>query len=198
MQSGVAREGYFSNVGRTRRQGAELSARWKRNDWQWRMDYLFLDASYQSSGVLSGPLSTAATPNHFVPGTPIAGLPRHVLKFGVDWRVAPSVDLGADWLVSGSQVVAGNENGDRPTLGKVAAYSVLNLKASWQVGPRWQVYGRIGNLVGTRYASYGAGNLDLFPSGVAVLPGQALVPTRFLAPGSPRSLFVGVRYEWDQ
>ena len=198
VQSGVAREGYFSNVGRTRRQGAELSARWKRNDWQWRMDYLFLDASYQSSGVLSGPLSTAATPNHFVPGTPIAGLPRHVLKFGVDWRVAPSVDLGADWLVSGSQVVAGNENGDRPTLGKVAAYSVLNLKASWQVGPRWQVYGRIGNLVGTRYASYGAGNLDLFPSGVAVLPGQALVATRFLAPGSPRSLFVGVRYEWDQ
>ncbi|HQS31060.1 TonB-dependent receptor [Polaromonas sp.] len=197
VRSGISQGGYFTNVGQTRRQGLELSARWTQGALQWRADYMYLDATYQSEGELPGPLSTAARPNRFRAGTPVAGLPRHVLRWGVDWRASPSVRVGADWLLSGSQVVAGNEDGGRPELGKLASYSVLNARASWQVDPRWQAYVRVSNVLDRRYSSFAAGNLDLFPGGRAVQPGEAVNPARFVAPGAPRSLVVGVRYEWD-
>ena len=197
VRSGISQGGYFTNVGQTRRQGVELSARWSHGAWQWRADYMYLDASYQSEGELPGPLSTSARPNRFRAGTPVAGLPRHVLRWGVDWRASSSVKVGADWLVSGSQVVAGNEDGGHPELGKLAGYSVLNARASWQVDPRWQAYVRVNNVLDRRYSNFAAGNLDLFPRGQAVQPGEAVEPARFVAPGAPRSLVVGVRYEWD-
>lgn len=197
VRSGIGQGGYFTNVGQTLRQGLELSAQWRQNAWQWRADYTYLDAQYLSEGELPGPLSTSGRPNRFSRGTPVAGLPRHVLRFGVDWRAGAGVKTGVDWLVSGPQVVAGNEGGSRPELGKLAGYSVLNAKASWQVDSRWQAYLRINNVFDRRYGNFAAGNSDLFPRGRAVQPGENLEPARFVAPGTPRAIVVGVRYEWD-
>lgn len=197
VRSGVSQQGYFSNVGKTRRQGLELAARWRQARWQWHVDYSWLDASYRSEGVLPGPLSTPERPNSFGPGTPIAGLPRQLFKFGVDWQPVPAVTLGADWLAAGSQVVAGNENGSRPELGTLAGYGVLDARATWQVDSRWQAWLRIGNLLDKRYASVAAGNRDLFPAGLALQPGDAVAASRFLAPGIGRTVTVGARYEWD-
>jgi len=197
VRSGASQEGYFSNVGKTRRQGLELSARWRQPRWQWHADYSWLDATYRSEGTLPGPLSTPGRPNSFGPGTPIAGLPRQLFKFGVDWQAVPAVTLGADWLASGSQVVSGNESGSRPELGKLAGYGVLDARATWQVHSRWQAWLRIGNVLDKRYASFASGNRDLFPGGRPVQPGDDAAASRFLAPGIGRTLTLGVRYEWD-
>jgi outer membrane receptor protein involved in Fe transport len=197
VRSGVSQAGYFTNVGKTLRQGLELAARWRQAAWQWRADYSWLQASYRSEGSLPGPLSSAERPNGFGPGTPIAGLPRQVLKLGVDWQALPNVTLGTDLLAAGSQVVAGNESGNRPELGKLAGYSVLNARAIWQVGSRWQAYLRIGNLLDRRHATFATGNRDLFPAGQALQAGSEAVAARFLAPGAGRALTLGARYEWD-
>jgi outer membrane receptor protein involved in Fe transport len=198
VRSGVSQAGYFVNVDRTRRQGAELALQGRQSGFDWSVGYTWLQATYQSEGVLPGPLSTAAQPNRFAPGTPIAGLPRHVLKLAADWRLLPRLTLGVDWQAVGSRGVAGNESGSRPELGRIAAYSVVHARARWQFDDRWQLYLRVNNLLDRRYASGGAGNLDFFPGGQPVQPPGEAQAARFLAPGAPRTVALGVRYEWDR
>jgi outer membrane receptor protein involved in Fe transport len=198
VRSGVSQAGYFVNVDRTRRQGAELALQGRQPGFDWSVGYTYLDATYQSSGVLPGPLSTAQRPNTFAPGTPIAGQPQHVLKLAGDWRVLPRLTLGADWQLVGSRVVAGNESGSRPELGSIAGFSVLHARARWQFDDRWQFYLRVNNLLDKRYATAGIGNLDYFPGGQPLLPPGDAQAARFLAPGAPRTVAVGVRYEWDR
>ncbi|MFC5499086.1 TonB-dependent receptor [Caenimonas terrae] len=198
LRSGVSQAGYFTNVGQTLRQGFELSARWRKAPWQWHADYSHLDATYRSQGTLPGPLSTPQRPDSFRPGTPIAGLPRQVLKLGIDWQATPALTLGADWLAAGSQVVAGNESGNRPELGRLAGYAVLDARVVWQLQSRWQAWARAGNVLDKRYATFATGNRDFFPGGRALGPGQEAAASRFLAPGTGRSLTLGLRYEWDE
>ena len=198
LRSSVSQAGFFANIDRTRRQGIELAAQGRRGTVDWSAGYTFLDATYQSSGVLPGPLSTADQPNTFAPGTRIAGLPRHVLKVSADWRVLPQLRLGVDWQAVSSRVLSGNESGSRPELGDVAGYGVLNARAHWQFDERWELHVRVDNLLDQRYANAGAGNLDFFPAGRPVLPPGEPAPARFLAPGAPRMVAVGVRYAWDR
>jgi outer membrane receptor protein involved in Fe transport len=197
VRSGVSQQGYFSNIGKTLRQGLEVAARWRQPPWQWHADFSWLDATYRSEGTLPGPLSTPGQPDTIRPGTPIAGLPRQVLKAGFDWQATPALTLGSDLLLAGSQGVAGNEAGNRPELGKLAGYAVADARASWQLDSRWQAWLRIGNLLDRRYASFATGNRDLFPAGRALQPGQEAAAARFLAPGAGRSVTLGARYEWD-
>lgn len=196
VRSGVSQAGYFTNIDRTRRQGVELAASREQGAWDWSASYAFVDATYQSSGVLPGALSTEATPNAFQPGTRIAGVPRNILKLAVGWRVLPQVRLGLDLVAAGEQVVAGNESGTQPELGKLAGYGVLNARASWQFASGWEAWLRVDNLTDKRFATTAAGNYDFFPGGNVLPAGQQPQPARFIGPAAPRSAFVGVRYAW--
>jgi outer membrane receptor protein involved in Fe transport len=197
LRSGISQAGFFANVDSTRRQGVELSAQGRTGALEWQASYTYLDATYRSPLVLSGPLSTADQPNAVCPGDRIAGLPRQVLKLSGDWKVLPRVTLGADWLLAGAQTVAGNEGGSRPELGRLAGYGVLHARLRWQFTDRWQAYLRVHNVFDRRYATFAAGSVDLFPGGAALPAGAEPAPARFIAPGAPRLAVAGVRYEWD-
>lgn len=198
VRSGVSQRGSFTNVDRTLRQGVELAVQQHRGAWDWQAGYTFLDATYRSALVLPGPLSTDAQPNQVRSGSPVAGMPRHVLKAGADWRIAPRWTVGADWQGASSQAVAGNEGGGRPELGRLPGFAVLHARVRWQVGERWEAYLRVHNLFDRRYATFAAGNVDLFPGGRALQPGDAVQAARFVGPAAPRLLTAGVRYEWDR
>ncbi|MGI9135408.1 MAG: TonB-dependent receptor domain-containing protein, partial [Rhodoferax sp.] len=198
VRSGASQAGYFTNVGDTLRQGLELAARWRSPGWQGYVNYTYLRATYESDGVLNGPLSTLELPNSIHSGSPLAGMPQHMLKVGADWHLSPVIDLGADLQTYSSQVVAGNESGNRPELGRVEGYAVLNARATWQVDARWQAFLRVNNVLDRNYSSFAAGNTDYFPAGRALEPGSEALVGRFLAPGAPRALWLGARYEWNQ
>lgn len=198
VRSGVSQAGFFTNVDRTRRQGVELQAQQHRGAWDWQAGYTLLDATYQSDLVLPGPLSTDAQPNRVRPGSRIAGLPRHVLKVGADWRLAPGWMVGADWQAAASQVVAGNEGGSRPELGRLPGFAVLHARVRWQFSERWQAYLRVHNVFDRHYATFAAGNVDLFPAGRALQAGDDPLASPFVAPAAPRLLVAGLRYEWDR
>src|SRR3954466_8464979 len=87
--------------------------------------------------------------------------------------------------------------GGRPELGRLPGFAVLHARVRWQFSERWQAYLRVHNVFDRRYASYAAGNLDLFPGGRALQPGADPGVGRFVAPGAPRLLMAGLRYEWD-
>lgn len=197
LRSGVSQAGYFANVDRTRRQGLELAAGARHRTVDWQAGYTLLDATYQSTLDLPGPLANAAQPNTVQPGSRMAGLPRHTLKLAADWRAVPGWTVGADWQLVGPQVVAGNESGSRPELGRLPGYAVVHGRVRWQASERWQLYLRVHNLFDRRHATYAAGNLDLFPAGRVVQAGDALSAARFVAPAAPRMLVAGLRYEWE-
>ena len=195
-RSGVSQAGFFTNVDRTRRQGVELASTGREGAVDWMVSYSALSATYQSSGVLPGPLSTDAQPNTFSPGTRIAGLPRQLFKLALDWRALPSLRLGLDWLVAGDQAVGGNESGTRPELGRLAGHALANVRASWQFAAGWEAWLRVNNVFDRRYANSASGNLDLFPAGQPVQAGAEPAAARFIAPGAPRTVGIGVRYAW--
>jgi outer membrane receptor protein involved in Fe transport len=196
VRSGVSQAGFFTNIARTRRQGLELALQGRERTWDWTASYNFVDATYQSGGVLPGPLSTDAAPNTFQPGTRLAGVPRHVAKLALGWRVVPTVKLGLDLIAASGQVVSGNESGTRPELGHVAGYGVLNARANWQFAPGWEAWLRVNNVTDRHYATTGAGSLDFFPAGQVLPAGAEPQPARFIGPAAPRTAFVGVRYAW--
>lgn len=192
----ASQAGYFTNVGRTLRRGLELQLSRRRGAIEWEAGVTWLRATYASPLVLPGPLSTAAQPNTVMPGSPLAGLPRRTAKLAADWRFAPDWRFGVDAQAVGSQAVAGNEGGTRPELGRLPGHGVLNANLRWQATPRLQAVLRVANLLDRRYAGFAAGNLDLFPAGRPLQPGHEAAPVRFLAPGAPRLLAAGLRYEW--
>ncbi|HEX5634190.1 MAG TPA: TonB-dependent receptor, partial [Gemmatimonadales bacterium] len=156
-------------------------------------------ATYEAHGVLrQGERNVVVRP-----GTRIAGLPRHTLKLGADWRVADGWSVGGDLQAVSGRGIAGNEDGvvedegdERVDVG-LPGYAVVNVRASWR--PRgggdaagWEVFARVGNLFDRRYETFGALAETVFdPTGTSTVPARDAV---FVAPGAPRSVFVGVRW----
>jgi outer membrane receptor protein involved in Fe transport len=199
LGAGASRAGYFANFSRTLHQGVDLSADMRRGSLTLHAGYNYLDATYDASGQLF----TGARTVNIVPGTRIAGLPRHTLKLGLEWKVQPALTLGATLQAQSGLVTQGNEDGfagegERADLG-IGGFAVLNLHASWHPAPGWELFARVGNALNRRYETYGAVATDMFPNGRLLQPHvEAEEPAlaRFVAPGAPRSLAAGVRWRF--
>lgn len=194
-RSGVSQAGYFTNIDRTRRQGVELQLSGDAGPVAWRSSWVSVDATYRTATVLQGPLSTVDHPDVVKPGARLAGIPRHVVKAGADWRAGRGIVIGADAQAQSPQVVAGNESNSRPGLGKVPGFAVFNAQVRWNTGNGWQAFLRVSNLADRRYSTFAAGNRNVFAGGALGSVDTSPVE-RFLAPGSPRRFVLGVRYEW--
>lgn len=198
QRSPVNQLGFFTNFPQTRNEGVELGARHRFGRLSVRAGYSYTHATYQADGALQTPF---AAPVIVRPGTRMAGIPLHAFKLGGDWRATPTISVGGDMITTSSRPVAGNEDGALtaldPGFAHVGGFTVFNLRASWQVAPRWQLYGRIDNVFDRRYETYGQSGFNLFPGGTLLQPGGAVPVERFVAPGAPRLFLVGVRYEWD-
>lgn len=203
--AGPTQQGYFSNFARTRHQGLDLSASRQSGPFATRLGYSYLDAVYDANGQLF----TGARNVLVAPGTRIAGLPRHTLKLGVDWKAAPALTLGADLLAVSDLLTQGNEDGLRadPVAGqppqdadwRIRGHALLNLRASYRPDRNWELFMRVNNVADRRYETYGAVATDMFPNGRLLQPQDGAVeagPARFVAPGAPRSVVAGLRYHF--
>ncbi len=172
LSSGRTRLGYFDNFDRTRHQGVDAALTHSLGPWTLRAGY---------SCVLFTGVRTVGIRR----GMPIAGLPRHSFKVGVEWKLNQRLTLAADGQATSSLVTQGNEDGlredtqlgesaDRADL-RVPGYALVNLRASWQPEAGWEVYGRINNLFDRRYASFAA----LAPNPLSARPQEN---GRFVAP----------------
>lgn len=199
LSAPTTQQGYFANVGRTRYQGADLDLGGHQGAWWWHVGYSLLLATYESYGELMAGDRTIDTR----PGMRIAGLPRHNLKFALDWNATPKLTLGGDLMAVSSSVSNGNEDGrisdDDPDVRadwSTPGYLLVNLRASYSLSAAWQFYVRVDNVFGRRYATYGAVADDVLPDGrlirPQVAPGEEPA-TLFVAPGTPRLVTAGVR-----
>jgi outer membrane receptor protein involved in Fe transport len=194
--------GYFSNIGETLRRGIELAGRYKRAAWEIGASYTYLKATYQSTFDMPS-LDQQIT---ITPGTRIAGLPEHFFKLASLYRVTPQWRVGADFQVFGSQVIAGNENkttaANAAGQDKLAGYGIFNFNTNYEIQRGLNTFIRVNNIFDKRYASYAQLGYNMFPGGTLVdgaggSNGLAPQGSVFYAPGAPRSIYAGVRYEWQ-
>lgn len=181
----LSNEGFFANVGDTRREGAQASVRGTVGTVQWHVAYSYLRARFltgfdeiSANHPDAGDDGVIAVKH----GDSIPGLPKHTVKAGADWLVMPSVSLGVDARFVTGQYLRGDESN---ALGKTAAYALFDLDASWQVTPHIAVSARVDNLFNRHYTTFG-----VLGDPSSVFP--AMSDPRFLGPGAPRAGWLSV------
>lgn len=188
--------GTFRNFDRTRHQGLDLSWQGHIGALDLSASYSRLDATYQAEGVLRiGERNLEVRP-----GMRIAGLPKQTLRFSADWPIARGLSLGADLQAVSRRVTLGNEDGrveddeDDALDLSVPGYAVVNLRASWSPLPGLELMARVNNAFDRRTSSFGAlAETPFDTSGTWAGPSREAL---FVAPGAPRSLFVGLRWHY--
>jgi iron complex outermembrane recepter protein len=194
VASAIQGRGFFQNVPGTRRQGIEASLQYRSGQWAAYIGYALTDATYRFTGELPSPNNPQADTNGNVLvtlGKRIPGIPLNRVKLGLDYMPTPQWDIGADVSIVDSSYLVGDDANQNP---KLPGYWVANLRASYQLTERVQLYLRINNLFDKRYALFGT---YFDPNGVANvgLP-VALTDNRTEVLGAPLSVFGGVRIKF--
>jgi outer membrane receptor protein involved in Fe transport len=190
--------GYFKNFDKTRYQGVDISANKSWNAVRMGVAYSYLKATYEAEvGLMAGDRSMAIKP-----GMRLPGLPLNTLKLNLDWQATTNLNLGANVHYSSSLVTQGNEDGrvgdddDAVADASIKGYSLLNLKASYKASKGLTFFGKINNATNKRYETYGMiGDNNFEINGDQIEDGYNSV-AKFVAPGAPRTFFVGMRYQF--
>jgi iron complex outermembrane receptor protein len=192
LSSVILGTGYYTNVPETLRQGAEASVNLKLGQLDAYVNYSYVDATYQFTGLLSSPQNPFADGNGNIlvtPGDHIPGIPQNQAKLGFDYNFTSKFKAGADVLIVGSQYFIGDDSNQNPQL---PLYWVANLHGSYQIADHVQIFGQINNLFDNHYATYGtffSTNTDSQYATTRVFTGNADTIT----PAQPLSLYGGVK-----
>ncbi|WP_415905772.1 TonB-dependent receptor [Neptuniibacter sp. QD48_55] len=181
----LASEGYFANVGKTRRMGIELAANKQYENVAVGISYTWMDATFQT------PFNSVSTNNPqgdtrpVEKGDAIPGLPEHNIKIVADWAVTSKFDLGAEVNYQSSQFYRGDEANENE---KVDSFAVVNLRGQYKLTNNVELFGRIDNVFDKDYETFG-----VYGESDEVLEDQGIDDHRFVGPGKPRSGVIGIR-----
>lgn len=216
--------GYFTNFGKTQRQGLELGLNGRQRTVDWFANYSYLHATFQSDAcILAENNSSRGTAAQCTAGGQddeilinkgrhLPGLPSHSAKLGLSWKAIDWLRVGGDVQAFSGQYARGNENNqhqagkatdafgktrtfDGP--GKTAGYAILNLNAEARLSTSLQLFGKINNVFDKRYATAAALAENPFANGSFQSDSGDWRRETFVAPGAPRAAWVGLRYSFD-
>jgi outer membrane receptor protein involved in Fe transport len=197
--AGASNEGFFQNVGPTRRQGVELmgSARW--GSLVVTLRYNHLDATFRSTFSAASPNNSTADANGAItvnPGDRIPGIPADSAKLRVDWDVDDRLSLGASVVYASSQYAHGDEN-NQDSHGTVPGYAVANMDAQFRLSRDLLLFANVTNLFNRRYQNFGLLGSNAFTGPDRTFgPAQGIAPEaeQFRGLGAPRGFWIGLRY----
>ncbi|WP_321879311.1 TonB-dependent receptor [Burkholderia cepacia] len=199
ISSPASAQGYFRNVGDTRRQGIELAGRTRFGPLGVGLSYSYVDATYRSSWTEHGPANSAADANGNVavkPGDHIPGIPAHTVKLRLDYAATPRWDIGANVTWRSGVYARGDEN-NQDVNGRISGYVLVDLDMRYRITKRFEVFASVTNLFDKRYASFGVLGQNFFNGPNHTFDGANPVNEQFVGPGAPRGAWVGARYAWD-
>ena len=190
-------QGFFQNVGDTRRQGVEAGINYRAESWSAYANYSFVQATFRSPLTVpspSNPYHDALGDIQVEPGDRLPGIPEHRLKLGVDYKIVPGWMVGATLNLVSSFYYVGDESNQ---LAPIPGYATVNLHTSYKPARHLEVFASINNLFNRKYGTWGilsdptgVGGPGIPPDGVTNGPG---VDNRFLSPAAPFEAFGGVR-----
>ena len=198
IASGTPGLGYFNNFDKTRHQGMDISASKTWGTVRMNTSYSYLNATYEAEAELQA----GEREMDITPGMRLPGLPLHTLKLNLEWQATPQLSLGAGVHYNSSLPTQGNEDGlvgEDPAAiadATIKGHTLLNLKANYQLQKGLSLFGKINNVLDTRYETYGMiGDNNFNLDGSQIDDGLNTV-AKFVAPGAPRSYMVGLRYQF--
>jgi iron complex outermembrane receptor protein len=195
--TGSTIDGFFVNLDKTRRVGAELAAAYKfPAGHSIYANYAYTRATFQSdadlftirsaSGVNPETGDTVTNPfpigNEVIPGDRFPLVPDHQVKLGGLVKVGQYLSVGADGRYTGKQFLRGDEANITDPLDH---YFVADARVALEFG-RWEINGIVTNLFQNKSAIFGTFNINQGnPNGPTV--------ERFLTPNFRRSFRLVVR-----
>jgi outer membrane receptor protein involved in Fe transport len=185
--AGSLNNGYFDNVGRTKRKGVELGLNGLAHDdkMNWFANYSFVNATFESSFDVHNENNPAGEDTTVTSGNNIPGIPKHNIKVGTDYAFTPGLSLGFDASYHSSQHYRGDEANNNA---KIGGYAIMNLHGRYAVNKHVEFFAKVDNVFDTEYETFG-----LYGE-----PGEApglggLSDPRFVGAGAPRSGWVGIK-----
>jgi outer membrane receptor protein involved in Fe transport len=184
-------EGFFANIGDTRRQGIEasLTGRAFDNRLDWFVNYTYLDARFLSPFEETSANHPFADPQTELiavrAGDRLPGLPRNALKLGGDFALTSQFTIGGDVLYNSAQYLRGDEANLLPPIG---GFAIFNLRAAWRIADHFSAYLRVQNVFDRRYSDFG-----IVGGAGRVLP--QFTDPQLLSPGAPRAAWVGFSFD---
>ncbi|MEE8267944.1 MAG: TonB-dependent receptor, partial [Gemmatimonadales bacterium] len=184
----LTNEGFFDNVGDTRREGVELNLNGRLLDQRldWFVNYTYLDAMFREDFVVASPNNPAAVDGE-IPvesGDRLPGIPEELLKAGATIAVTPELSLSVGLTYSSDQYFRGDEGN---LVEPVSSYTVVNLHGEYRFNEHASVFVKVDNLFDEEYETFG-----LFGEADEVL-GDEFDDPRFLSPAAERAGWIGVR-----
>ena len=190
VNSTVLGRAFFQNVGQTRRQGVDAGLSLAAGRWSAYANYSFIDATFGTEFIAASPDNPGADANGHTTvraGDRLPGIPRHLVKFGGNWRVTESWTVGAAALAASGQVLFGDEANLTPT---TPGYFVLNLNTSYRIAPGIELFGLVRNVTNARYYTYGTFSPT---SAIPIVQAPGATNTRSYSVAAPVGGFGGVR-----
>jgi outer membrane receptor protein involved in Fe transport len=206
-------QGYFANVGSTRRQGLDLALGGKEGGLNWHLTYSFVDATFRSSfEVNAGSNSTANADGNILvrPGDRIPLIARHSGRLVLDYEVNERLDIGGNVVVASGSFLHGDENNANQAggtsgagafisgTGRIPGYAVANLQGTYKVAKAFDVFARVVNVFDKQYATGGflTGN-SFNANGTFRANPDDWTNENAVSPAAPRAVWAGVRLRWN-
>ena len=214
--------GYYSNVGRTQRQGLDLGLRGQHDSFRWNASYSYIRATFDSDfSLVNGSNSSAPDDGdnkniyEVRKGNRMPSIPAHQFKARLQYDVTPKWSVGTNLVYFSDQYVIGNENNQHQGntaacsngtstgglrgndaacgSGKIKDYTVVNLDTQYNFGGGWKAFVKAVNIFDHDY--YVAGRLaeTMFDASGSY---NDEIKSRGVIPGAPRAAWVGFRYEF--
>ncbi|MCE9633865.1 MAG: TonB-dependent receptor [Methylophilales bacterium] len=207
FQSTGSATGYFSNVGKTQRQGFEMGLNGKISGFSFAANYGFVDATFQTDFVALAASNSSAgfdcNGNAAVDticvhkGNKIPGIPQHTLKLRVGYEITPNWSVGSNVVMAAGQYARGDEN-NQDANGKVPGYAVIHLDTHYRINDNWQLFAKVNNVFDKDYATFGVLGDNAFSTGVFDPDSNNWTNEQFRSPAAPRAAWVGVTYEFGK
>lgn len=184
----LTNQGFFDNIGDTRRRGVELGANGRVGRVDWFANYTYLEATFETPVTIAGANHPLAVDGEISveEGDRIPGIPRNIFKAGANVAVTPKLQLGGELLYNSDRVLRGDESNQLDT---VEGFAVVNLRGRYQFHKNLAGFIRVDNVFDEEYETFG-----LLGEADEVL-GDEFNDPRFLGPGAPRGAWIGLRLE---
>lgn len=183
----VASRGYFINVDETQRQGVEFSVGSTWEKLTYRLNYNYLNATYESTFTSFSPFNPQGPDRLVTPGDKIPGQPEHLVKLYADYALTDKARLGAEVISASSQYFRGDEANENE---RIDGYVIANIYASYRFNDTFTASLRVNNLFDKDYETFGTyGEADevledIYPD---------VEGAEFVGPAQPRMVSVNLK-----
>ena len=185
----LSNQGFFDNVGDTRRVGAEVSLAGSSFDERliWALHYTHLEAAFRDSFIVTSPNHPAAVEGEIAvrSGSNIPGVPEDLLKLSADFALTPRLSLGAELLYQSRQFLRGDEGN---LLDPVPGYTVVNVGVEYRINRNFLVFARVDNVFDAEYETFG-----ILGAADEVL-GDEFTDPHFVSPAAPIGGWIGLKW----